>query len=218
MRLNQHMTPRVFTIPASAPFLPTLIEALTGGRLGFASGGRRSARARLGDALSADAARLPADARRFSRRPQRRRRDPAAHRRDRRHRRGRDRIRRGRCGRHRRRCARVAASARPARTPPPADATGHQMGAIARASRRERQSAGRPDAGGGLRARRRSGAADRRHDDARRAMGPARRARARQVRCLLAAHAEVPADRARSMASRSCKSAIASRLSSGATR
>jgi ATP-dependent helicase/nuclease subunit B len=31
------MTPRVFTIPASAPFLPTLIEALTGGRLGFAA-------------------------------------------------------------------------------------------------------------------------------------------------------------------------------------
>ncbi|HTV36108.1 MAG TPA: double-strand break repair protein AddB, partial [Xanthobacteraceae bacterium] len=30
------MTPRVFTIPASAPFLPTLIEALLGGRLGFA--------------------------------------------------------------------------------------------------------------------------------------------------------------------------------------
>src|SRR5271170_3251716 len=29
------MTPRVFTIPASAPFLPTLIEALIGGRLGF---------------------------------------------------------------------------------------------------------------------------------------------------------------------------------------
>ncbi len=29
------MTPRVFTIPASAPFLPTLIEALTGGGLGF---------------------------------------------------------------------------------------------------------------------------------------------------------------------------------------
>jgi ATP-dependent helicase/nuclease subunit B len=28
------MTPRVFTIPASAPFLPTLIEALTGGGLG----------------------------------------------------------------------------------------------------------------------------------------------------------------------------------------
>ena len=30
------MTPRVFTIPASAPFLPALIEALTGGKLGFA--------------------------------------------------------------------------------------------------------------------------------------------------------------------------------------
>ena len=29
------MAPRVFTIPASAPFLPTLIEALTGGTLGF---------------------------------------------------------------------------------------------------------------------------------------------------------------------------------------
>jgi ATP-dependent helicase/nuclease subunit B len=29
------MRPRVFTIPASAPFLPTLIEALLGGRLGF---------------------------------------------------------------------------------------------------------------------------------------------------------------------------------------
>jgi len=31
------MTPRVFTIPASAPFLPTLIEALIGGKLGFAA-------------------------------------------------------------------------------------------------------------------------------------------------------------------------------------
>ncbi len=30
------MAPRVFTIPPSAPFLPTLIEALTGGKLGFA--------------------------------------------------------------------------------------------------------------------------------------------------------------------------------------
>ena len=29
------MAPRVFTIPASAPFLPTLLEALTGGTLGF---------------------------------------------------------------------------------------------------------------------------------------------------------------------------------------
>src|ERR1700726_4406232 len=33
------MAPRVFTIPASAPFLPTLIEALIGGKLGFAVAG-----------------------------------------------------------------------------------------------------------------------------------------------------------------------------------
>jgi ATP-dependent helicase/nuclease subunit B len=33
------MTPRVFTIPPSAPFLPTLIEALTSGQLGVAVGG-----------------------------------------------------------------------------------------------------------------------------------------------------------------------------------
>src|ERR1700758_4053463 len=30
------MTPRVFTMPPSAPFLPTLIEALASGKLGFA--------------------------------------------------------------------------------------------------------------------------------------------------------------------------------------
>src|ERR1700722_5074512 len=33
------MTPRVFTIPASAPFLPTLIRALTGGKLGVVGAG-----------------------------------------------------------------------------------------------------------------------------------------------------------------------------------
>ena len=32
---RETMAPRVFTIPASAPFLPTLIEALTGGKLGL---------------------------------------------------------------------------------------------------------------------------------------------------------------------------------------
>src|ERR1700734_3517945 len=32
------MAARVFTIPAAAPFLPTLIEALIGGKLGFAAG------------------------------------------------------------------------------------------------------------------------------------------------------------------------------------
>src|ERR1700751_3537657 len=31
------MSPRVFTIPPSAPFLPTLIDALTSGKLGFAA-------------------------------------------------------------------------------------------------------------------------------------------------------------------------------------
>ena len=35
------MNPRVFTIPASAPFLPTLIEALNAGKLGFAAAGDR---------------------------------------------------------------------------------------------------------------------------------------------------------------------------------
>ncbi len=35
------MAPRVFTIPASAPFLPTLIEALTSGKLGFAADAAR---------------------------------------------------------------------------------------------------------------------------------------------------------------------------------
>ena len=33
------MNPRVFTIPASAPFLPTVIEALAGGKLGVIAGG-----------------------------------------------------------------------------------------------------------------------------------------------------------------------------------
>ena len=33
------MNPRVFNIPASAPFLPTLIEALNAGALGFAAAG-----------------------------------------------------------------------------------------------------------------------------------------------------------------------------------
>ena len=59
------LIPRVFTIPASAPFLPTLIEALMEDRLGSGfQARRRSAGARRGDALSADAARLPAGARR----------------------------------------------------------------------------------------------------------------------------------------------------------
>ena len=35
LRIDHRYAPRVFTIPASAPFLPTLIEALIGGKLGF---------------------------------------------------------------------------------------------------------------------------------------------------------------------------------------
>jgi ATP-dependent helicase/nuclease subunit B len=70
------MAPRIFTIPASAPFLPTLIEALTSGKLGFASFGEplalapatlylptrracRLARDAFLDALKDDAAILP---------------------------------------------------------------------------------------------------------------------------------------------------------------
>ena len=74
------MRPRVFTIPPSVPFLPTLIKAMTGRQARLPSP-ERSARTRRGHALSADAARLPAGARRFSRRARCRRGDPAAHRR-----------------------------------------------------------------------------------------------------------------------------------------
>ena len=90
-------SPRVFTIPASAPFVPTLIARAAQrhpGRGLFRH--RRSAGARLRHALPADAARLPAGARPVPRRHRRRRRDPAAHRPDRRHRRGRAGVRRRR--------------------------------------------------------------------------------------------------------------------------
>ena len=63
-------TPRVFTIPASVPFLPTLIRALLDGTLvaGFAPARGRDPLA-LGERhhLSADAPRLPAGARHVSR-------------------------------------------------------------------------------------------------------------------------------------------------------
>ena len=57
--------PRVFTIPASAPFLPALIDALMNDRLGldFKLDGDPLALAQV-HALSADPARLPAGARR----------------------------------------------------------------------------------------------------------------------------------------------------------
>jgi len=70
------MAPRVFNIPASAPFLPTLIKALTSGKLGFRLADDplalaavtlylptrracRLARDRFLDVLNADAALLP---------------------------------------------------------------------------------------------------------------------------------------------------------------
>ena len=196
--------PRVFTIPASAPFLPTLIGALTGGRLGFPAR-RRSARARRRHALSADAARLPAGARCLPRRaastmpPSCRASSRSAI------------STKTRSRSPKRRPATIAADALAL---PPAlgglerrlllDAARQQMGELARIARRERRPAGRADAGGGLRARRRSGAADRRHDDARRAVGTARRSRSRSVRSILAAHAAVLADRARDAGRRCC--------------
>ena len=51
--------PHVFTIPASAPFLPTLIDALIVKEVPGFPFRRRSAGARRRHALSADAARLP---------------------------------------------------------------------------------------------------------------------------------------------------------------
>ncbi len=189
------MNPHVFTIPASAPFLPTLIEALNAGRLGFAVADdplalaaatiylptRRACRLMRDaflDAPEGDAAILPRivalgdideDEIAF------------AERRD-----------RG----DRRRGARAAGGARRTRTAAVAHAAYRQVGSIPRASRRERHAANRPDTGCGLRARRRSCAADRRHDDARRVLGPARQSRAGSVRRLLAADAEISADRA----------------------
>ena len=167
------MAPRVFTIPASAPFLRTLIEALIGGKLGFAAApdplalaaatlylptrrACRLARDAFLDVLNDDAAILPRivaigdideDEIAFAE-------------------------------------ATTGDIAADALALP--EALGGMerrlllaqlittMGDIARTSWRERLAAGRPNAGGGLRARRRSGAADRRHDDARRAVGAPR--------------------------------------------
>ena len=182
------MNPHVFTIPASAPFLPTLIEALSAGRLGFAVADDplalaaatlylptrracRLARDAFLDALKA----TPPSCRASSRSAISTRTKSLSP--------------RAATGRHRRRRARPAAGARRARTAAAAHAAHRQVGAIAGASRRERRAASRPDAGGGVRARRRSGAADRRHDDARRALGPSRQSGARRLRRILAADA-----------------------------
>ncbi len=160
------MPSRVFTIPASAPFLPTLIKALTASKLGFAVADdplalaaatlylptRRACRlmrdAFLG-AQNGDAAILPRI------------------------------VAIGDIDEDEIAFSEVAAGdiAADALALPPAlgglerrlllTQLVHNMGFLAGAPRRERYAAGRPDAGRGMRACRRSGAADRRHDDAR---------------------------------------------------
>ena len=182
------MTPRVFTIPASAPFLPTLIEALNAGKLGFAVAGdplalasatiylptRRACRLMRDaflDGLKGDAAILPRivalgdideDEIAFAEAATG---DIAAE-----------------------ALALPEAPRRPGAAAP-ADPARHQMGRVAGAARCKRHAIDRADAGGGLRACRRSGAPDRRHDDARRVMGSPRRSGARDVRRILATYA-----------------------------
>src|SRR5258708_5359480 len=132
------MAPRVFTIPASAPFLPTLIQALLGGKLGVAA-------ARDPLALAAATLYLPT-----------------------------------------RRACRLARDAfldvlkDDAAILPRIVAIGdidEDEIAFADAASGDGATGGR-----GLRARRRPGAADRRHDDARRAVGPPRRPGAARAR------------------------------------
>ncbi len=190
------MNPRVFTIPASAPFLPTLIEALRSGKLGFAKLGSAMA----GDPLALASATLYLPTRRACRLMRDaflegiRRHGSAAHHSDRRHRRRRDRVR---GSRHRQHCGRgagLAGCARRLGAAAPAHPVRHQMGVVVRTARHERHTARCSNTGVGLRACRRSGAPDRRHDHARRVMGSARRPRARQVRPILAADAAIFAD------------------------
>ena len=138
------MTPRVFNIPASAPFLPTLIKALHDGKLGFDFADdplalssatlylptRRACRLMRDaflDVLDGDAAILPRI------------------------------IAIGDIDEDEIAFAEAAA------------------GDIAQTSWLRRLATRRPNTGSRLRARRRSGAADRRHDDARPAVGKARR-------------------------------------------
>ena len=210
------MTQRVFTIPASAPFLPTLVDALIGGKLGFAPlrdplalaaatlylptrRACRLARDAFLDVLKGDAAILPRI------------------------------VAIGDIDEDEIAFAEAATGEIAAEALALPEALGGLNGgccwrnssrkwaSVARAARRERRSAGRPDSGRGLRAGRRSGAAHRRHDHARRAVERARRARAGRVRRILAAHAEIPADRARGMAGGSGGAQAASSQRSGAT-
>ncbi len=208
------MAARVFTIPASAPFLPTLIEALIGGKLGFAAPDPlalaaatlylptrracRLARDAFLEVLKDDAAILPRI------------------------------VAIGDIDEDEIAFAEAATGDIAADALALPEAVGGierrllltqlitKWAHVAGTARHERRAAGRPDTGGGLRARRRSGAADRRHDDARRAMGAPRRSRARRTRRILAADAEIPADRPQALAGGSCANAASSSRHSGA--
>ena len=134
---------------------------------------RRSAHARAGDALPADAARLPAGARRV---PQaHRRRDAAAHRADRRRRCRRDRVRRSRGRRDFGAGAGAEGRARRAGAPHGAGRADPEMGGPAQAGHARRGAAGRHQSRAGAAARHRPGAADGRHDDAAGELGQAQR-------------------------------------------
>ncbi len=166
-------SPRVFTIPASAPFVPTLIRALLDGTLVEGFPAARDPLALAGATLylpTRRACRLARDL--FLDVTGDERRDPAAHRPDRRHRRGRDRLRAGATGG-------IAATRSISRT---------ALGGLERrllltqlvpawaASPAVRTAAGDAplvanNPGRRARARRRSGAADGRHDHAAGAVG-----------------------------------------------
>ena len=203
------MPPRVFTIPPSAPFLPTLIEALTGGKLGFPA---------LSDPLALAAVTLYLPTRRACRLARDafldalddRGGDPAAHRRHRRHRRGRDRLRRS--GRRR--------PSRPKRSLCRRRSAASNAGCCWRGSlpngRARRRCAARE--GMPLVAQTPAAACALADDLARLiddmtmrevSWDAARRPRARLSRSLLAAHAEISADRARERGRRCCASAAA---------
>ena len=110
----------------------------------------------------------------------------------------------------------LPAGARWPRAAPAADAAHRQMGELARTARTRRHAACGANTGRSLRARRRSGAADRRHDDPRRAVETARRSGAGQVRPVLAADAAISCRSRAKHGRRCCESAIASKPRSGA--
>ena len=202
--------PRVFTIPASAPFLPTLIA-----RADRRPAGARAFRPAAIRWRWRDATLYPADAARL--RGSRARRSSTCS---------------SATPRSCRASCRSATSTRTSSPSPkprrtsagaaldlPAALGGleraHAAGATGAANgprRLEMRGDGEPplvaqQPGGGARARRRSRAPDRRHDDAAGVVGPARRPGARRSRRILAAHARVPEDRRARTGRRSSPSA-----------